>query len=388
MFHKVNAPVARSKETIAIVGAGLGGLTLARVLHVHGIAAIVYEAEASPQARTQGGMLDIHTYNGQRALKDAGLDEAFRSIIHAGGEASRVVDRHGTLLLDEVDDGSGVRPEVPRGELRRILLDSLPEGGVRWGHKLKAVRSLGDGQHELEFENGSRVTTELVVGADGAWSKIRALLSSAQPSYVGTTFVETYLLDVDTRHPTSGKLVGGGAFYALSPGKGIVAHREPTGAIHTYVALSKPLEWVDAIDFSDAESARARVAAEFAGFAPAIVSLITDGDTAPVPRKIHALPAGNRWPRVPGVTLLGDAAHLAPPDGEGANLAMLDGAELGKALAAHRDDYEAALSEYEDVMFDRSAKAAVEAAKIHALCFEDENAPYGLLALFTGGAAH
>src|SRR5262245_55827095 len=109
-------------DTVSIIGAGLGGLTLARVLRVHGIDARVYEADASAAARTQGGMLDIHAYNGQLALKEAGLYEAFRGIIHAGGEASRVVDPHGQVLLDEPDDGSAARPEVPRGELRRILL--------------------------------------------------------------------------------------------------------------------------------------------------------------------------------------------------------------------------------------------------------------------------
>jgi 2-polyprenyl-6-methoxyphenol hydroxylase-like FAD-dependent oxidoreductase len=87
------------------------------------------------------------------------------------------------------------------------------------------------------------------------------------------------------------------------------------------------------------------------------------------------------------VTLLGDAAHLAPPDGEGANLAMFDGAELGTAIAAHRDDLETALAEFEEAMFARSATAGVEAMKTFKLCFDDDNAPYGLLDLFSGGSA-
>src|SRR5580700_45324 len=103
---------------------------------MHGIGATIYEAEASATARTQGGMLDIHDYNGQLALKEAGLFDEFRRIIRAGGEASRVLDPHGTVLLDRPDDGSGVRPEVHRGDLRRILLDSLPDGTVRWGRKV------------------------------------------------------------------------------------------------------------------------------------------------------------------------------------------------------------------------------------------------------------
>ncbi|NVJ19690.1 FAD-dependent monooxygenase [Myxococcus sp. AM011] len=373
--------------SIAIIGAGLGGLTLARVLHVHGIAATVYEADASAEARTQGGMLDIHDYNGQLALKAAGLFDEFRRIIHPGGEASRVLDPHGAVLLDQPDDGGGVRPEVHRGDLRRILLDSLPDGTVHWGRKVMAIRPLGEGQHTVTFADGASVTTSLVVGADGAWSKVRPLLSEAKPEYVGTSFIETYLLDADARHPASAKVVGGGALYALAPGKGIVAHRETNGVLHTYVALTRPKEWISGIDFTDPKVAKARVAAEFDGWAPELTALITDGETAPVLRMVHALPPGHRWARVPGVTLLGDAAHLNPPDGEGANLAMYDGAELGKALAAHRGDFEAALAEYEAALFIRSADAAVEAAKVHALCFDDANAPHGLIDLLTGGSA-
>ncbi|MBU8897761.1 FAD-dependent monooxygenase [Corallococcus sp. M34] len=372
---------------ITIIGAGLGGLTLARVLHVHGIASTVYEAEASADARPQGGMLDIHENNGQLALKAAGLFDAFRQLIHPGGEATRVLDPRGTVLLDQPDDGNGLRPEVHRGALRRLLLDALPEGTVQWGHQLTAVRPLGGGRHELAFANGATVPASLVVGADGAWSRIRPRLSAAKPEYVGTSFVETYLLDADERHPASAKLVGGGALYALAPGKGIVAHREPHGVLHTYVALTRPMEWIAGLDFADLKTARVRVAAEFDGWAPELLALITDGEAAPVLRKIHALPPGHRWEHVPGVTLLGDAAHLNPPDGEGANLAMYDGAELGRILAAHRGDSEAALLEYEDAMFIRSADAAMEAARIHALCFNDANAPHGLLNLLTGGAA-
>ncbi|APA68439.1 FAD-dependent oxidoreductase [Janthinobacterium sp. 1_2014MBL_MicDiv] len=366
---------------ITIIGAGLGGLMLARVLHVHGIAATIHEADASPQARGQGGMLDIHEENGQRALRAAGLYDAFRAIIHAGGEASRVLDMHGTVLLDEGDDGTGGRPEVPRGALRRILLDSLPAGTVRWGHRLAAATALGGGRHRLTFADGATATTDLLVGADGAWSRVRPLLSGAQPVYSGVSFIETYLLDSDRQHQASAQAVGAGALFALAPGKGIQAHREPDGVLHTYVALQKPEAWLAGIDFDDPAAARARVAAEFAGWAPALTALITDGETPPVPRPVHTLPPDHAWRRVPGVTLLGDAAHLMAPAGEGANLAMLDGAELAQALAAHPGDVEAALQAYETALFARSSAAAAESGRVFSLCF-GEDAPHSLLNFF------
>ncbi|MFF8788046.1 FAD-dependent oxidoreductase [Streptomyces sp. NPDC015125] len=366
---------------VTIIGAGLGGLTLARVLHVHGIPATVYEAEAAPTARAQGGMLDIHDYNGQPALQAAGLTDEFRGLILEGREAMRVLDRDGTVLLDEPDDGTGGRPEVQRGELRQILLDSLPAGTVRWGHKADGVRTVGDARHEVAFANGVTVVTSLLVGADGAWSRVRPLLSDATPEYIGRSFIETYLFDSDARHPATAKAVGGGSLLALAPGKGIQAHRERGGTLHTYVALTEPQDWFAAIDFTDAAAAAARIAQEFDGWAPELTALITEGDTAPALRHLYALPIGHQWDRVPGVTLLGDAAHLSAPNGEGANLALQDGAELGKAIAAHPDDVEAALTEYEQAMFPRGTEAATDGTRLHELLFGDHT-PHSLITAF------
>jgi len=374
------------KTPVTIIGAGLGGLTLARVLHVHGIAATIYEAEASANARAQGGMLDIHENNGQLALKAAALFEKFVEIILPGGQETRVLDKDGNVLFEDHDDGTGGRPEVPRGELRRILLESLPADTVRWGHKLTAVSSAVsqpvDGRYILTFADGSTVTTSLLVGADGAWSKVRPLLSEAKPVYVGTSFIETYLFDSDTRHKASAEAVGGGSLFALAPGKGIAAHREPNGALHTYVQLNKPKEWMDSIDFSNPATALPRVAKEFDGWAPELTALITDGETDPVLRAIHSLPVEHRWDRVPGVTLLGDAAHLMIPSGEGANLAMFDGAELGKAIVANPGDVEAALLAYEKDLFPRSAAEAAEAEVILNVCL-GPNSPQSLVDMFT-----
>ena len=371
---------------VTIIGAGLGGLMLARVLHIHDIRATVYEAEASPTARAQGGMLDIHEENGQRALEAAGLTERFLKIIHPGGQQGRALNKDGNVLLDIPDDGTGGRPEVPRGELRRILLESLPAGTVQWGRKLRVATPLGGGRHELTFADGLTVTTELLVGADGAWSKVRPLLSDARPAYAGITYVETYLYDSGTRHRASADAVGGGMMFAVAPGKGIMAHSEPNDVLHTYVALKQSEHWAAGIDFSSPAAAVACVAQEFDGWAPELTALITNGESGPVLRPIYALPVKHKWTRVPGVTLLGDAAHLMAPSGEGANLAMYDGAELARAIAAHTEDVEAALLAYETALFPRSACEAAEADRMQEVLF-GENSPQSLLDFFTAHQA-
>jgi 2-polyprenyl-6-methoxyphenol hydroxylase-like FAD-dependent oxidoreductase len=372
---------------IAIIGAGLGGLTLARVLQTHGVATTIHEAEPSATTRTQGGLLDIHEDTGQLALRAAGLYEEFRTLVRPGEDAKRVVDRRGTVLLDLPGDAGSARPEVDRGALRRLLIDSLTPGTIRWGHKLTSVRRGAGGGYDLTFADGSHAHADLVVGADGAWSKVRPLLTPAEPRYSGTCFIEIALTadgrdgqdDHDRRAGVAA--IGSGTLMAVAPGQGIIAHRHADGQVRGYVALNKPEEWVRSIDFGDRFAGLQHVAAEFDGWSPSLTAFVTGSEAEPWLRPIHALPVGLRWDRVPGVTLLGDAAHLMSPfAGEGANLAMYDGADLAGALV-DRSDVESALTAYEERLFPRGGAAADRSARNLRLFFGPE-APRSVAALF------
>lgn len=361
-----------SARSIAIVGAGLSGLVCARVLQRNGIPVTVYEADATPDARQQGGSLDIHEDTGQIALKEAGLYEEFRARTHVGGEDMRLLDKTGRVHVDTREPAGGHgRPEIDRTELRQLLVESLHTGTIVWGRKVVAARSVAAG-HALEFADGSVVHADLVIGADGAWSRIRPLLTPVKPAYTGITVVEMRLTDAVAKHPEALALTGRGSFFALSDNKYIGGHGGNTIAYGC--GLRVPENWVadSGIDWHDPESARAGLLREYPDWAPSLTDLIRGCDDGAIwPRPIYALPIGLRWERVPGVTLAGDAAHVMSPfAGEGANLALIDGADLARELI-NGPDVETAVARYENTMFPRAAESATASQKGLDMMFVD-----------------
>jgi 2-polyprenyl-6-methoxyphenol hydroxylase-like FAD-dependent oxidoreductase len=157
-------------NTVTIVGAGPGGLTLARILQLKGLKVKIYERESSADARFQGGTLDLHAESGQYALQMAGLFDKFKEISRPEGQNMHILDKNGTVYFEQVfDENYFHRPEIDQYDLQQLLLESLEPDTLAQGYNLQSIMPLGNGQHQLVFDNGFTETTDLVVGADGVW---------------------------------------------------------------------------------------------------------------------------------------------------------------------------------------------------------------------------
>ncbi|MFI1676407.1 FAD-dependent oxidoreductase [Streptomyces sp. NPDC020607] len=368
------------RQRIAVVGGGPGGLTLARVLHRHGHPVTVLERDPAPHARPPGGTLDLHAGMGQLALEKAGLMAGFQTLSRPEGQAMRILDTDGTVLRDwrpRPDDRAN--PEIDRGQLRDLLLGPLD---VRWGRGVtQVVPGTRDGVL-LHFADGRQETYDLVVGADGAWSRTRPAVSSATPHYTGVTTVEASLDDVDTRRPDLARLVGDGSLAVYGVNRAIVAQRVSGGHVKVYAQFRVPLDWHARLDLTDdVEAMRSCLPTLFDGWADPILDLLRHS-TAFVHRPLYVLPVAHTWTHVPGVTLLGDAAHLMPPLGAGANLAMLEGAELAESIVAAPGpgELDEAVRAFEEQMWARAGRwARITAAGLERLVSPD---PAEALALF------
>jgi 2-polyprenyl-6-methoxyphenol hydroxylase-like FAD-dependent oxidoreductase len=367
------------RHRIAVVGGGPAGLTFARVMHLHGHSVTVLERDPAPDARPPGGTLDLHEKLGQLALDKAGLLAEFRALSRPEGQAMRILDADGTVLRDwqpRPDDQA--HPEIDRGQLRDLLLGPLD---VRWGRDVtEVVPGTGDGVL-VHFADGGQGAFDLVVGADGAWSRVRPALSSATPHYTGVTSVETSLEDVDARHPRLARLIGDGSVAVYGVNRGLVAQRNSGGHVKVYAQFRAPLDWHANLDLADAEAVRSSLLALFDGWAASVLDLLRHG-TAFVRRPCYVLPVSHTWAHVPGVTLLGDAAHLMPPLGAGANLAMIEGAELAESVAAAPGpgELDESVRAFEEQMWARAGRwAKMTTAGLERLVSPD---PADALALF------
>ncbi|VVE42624.1 FAD-dependent oxidoreductase [Pandoraea anhela] len=348
------------KPAIVIAGAEPAGLVAANMLYRDGFDVTVFESDTSATSRDQGGMLDLHVPDGQLALKKAGLLDAFMAVARHDDQEMRDIDwATGRVLREDIPAPStGERPEIDRLALRELLLKPLPAGRVVWGARIATVSRTPRGRRVVHLQDGRTHECDLVIGADGAGSAVRAALTDVRPVYTGVTFVELWISDVDRRHPAIARQVGRGTLMSLGTGQAkgtaLFAQRNGHALVRSYAAFSTDADDTDRPEKTLAGLTKQDLLARFSGWSPTLLALIENAERIAAVRPIVALPAGTRWPATPGLTLVGDAAHVMPPMGIGVNLAMLDAAELAEAVAS-RADWQAAVQAQERAMLDRAA---------------------------------
>ncbi len=347
----------------------------------HGIQSVVYERELHDQSHERGGSLDLHEESGQKALKEAGLYDKFQTLARYEGEDFRVLDKSGNIYIDdEADtepDGAGARPEIDRGVLCDLLLQEIHADTIKYGYKLDKAVTLENGMTELQFENGFVDTVHLVIGSDGAFSRVRPLLTDIDVEYSGLTMIELNILNAAANYPELAAFNKRGKMFGLDDHKAIIGQVNGDGRIKVYAAFRIEKDWLETsgIPFNQPKEAKERLLDIFQDWDEQLKDYIRFAEDALLPRRIYMLPIGFQWNRNPGVTLIGDAAHVMSPfAGEGVNMAMFDALELALAIARHNDDFSKAIEEYEEIMYASSSEKARDSDYSLKLCFSDNAA--------------
>ncbi|MFB9109503.1 FAD-dependent oxidoreductase [Flavobacterium gyeonganense] len=379
-------------KKVAIIGGGPGGLTLARLLQLQNVNVKVYERDVNKDARVQGAPLDLHDESGLAAIHKAGLFNEFLNNFLPGADKTLITDENGTLFFSdhetniEQDFGNEhFRPEIDRGALRKILLESLEPKTVIWDSHFVSMDKQNDGWL-IHFKNGNSVYADLVIGSDGANSKIRPYITDIKPFYSGITMLEGTIYDSEKSAPVIHKILNGGKIMAFGNEKNILIGQKGDDSIGFYASFRASENWAvnNDLDYTDKTQILNWFKNSYPEWSNIWYELFENASVPFIPRLINCIPLDQTWKTLSNVTIIGDAAHVMPPfAGEGANMAMLDALELSEYLTC--DDYTTiaeAISFYEINMRKRASKAAQESLengeKMHS-----ENSLKTMLAFFS-----
>ncbi|KAL6826621.1 salicylate hydroxylase [Trichoderma camerunense] len=393
-----------SRPSIAIIGGGPSGLCLGVLLHKHGIPFTLYELRGKPDDSsllTPSGMLDLHQESGLAAIRACGLWEDFQKHILDCSEELIIMNKDGRVThRDNGGPGPESRPEIARNTLTHLLLASIPAERIRWECKLLSASRTSTNRISLDFGSKGIFEHDFVVGADGAWSKIRNLITTVQPYYGGIQYLTLDILNATTRYPALSTLVGTGSCFILGSKKGVVSHRGVQSSIRLYVGVSTEDETPfcapsAALEAGSLKKALIDSSDLFGTWSEQVKDLIsTAADEALVtanatqlsePKPLYMLPIGHTWEAQPGVAIIGDAAHLMMPwAGEGVNLALWDSLDLANTIIQSWDKAENAaefqqimtplVSEFDKKMFARSKQAAEGTWQNSKILFSDDGA--------------
>lgn len=357
-------------KQVAIIGGGPGGLTLARLLQLQNVNVKVYERDLNKNARVQGSPLDMHDNSGLAAIRKANLFEEFRTNFMPGADKTLLLDEQATVFYSDHETNAGedfgneyFRPEIDRGVLRKILIKSLQPETIVWDSHFISMEPQNEGWL-LHFKNGLSVYADLVIGSDGANSKIRPYITEIKPFYSGITMLEGNIYESEKAAPNLHSLLNGGKIMAFGNEKNILMGQKGGGALGFYVSFKTDENWSfnSGLDYANKEQILEWFKNAYPEWSTVWHELFENVSVPFIPRSINCIPLDQTWETLPNVTIIGDAAHVMPPfAGEGANMAMLDALELSENLTSDKfTTIQQALANYESNMLKRGSESAQE----------------------------
>jgi len=355
---------------VAIIGGGPGGLTLARLLQLKNVNVKVYERDLNKNARVQGAPLDMHDGSGLAAIYKADLFEEFKNNFLPGADKTLILNEKAEVFYSDhetnVHEDFGneyFRPEIDRGALRKILLESLQPETVVWNSHFVSMQAQNEGWL-LHFKDGNSVYADIVIASDGANSKIRPYITDIKAFYTGIVMLEGNIYESAKNAPTITSLINGGKIMAFGDKQNILLGQKGGGDLGYYASFKADENWTktNGLDYADKTQMLEWFKTEYPEWSSNWYELFENVSAPFIPRPIYCMPLDQTWEALPNLTLIGDAAHVMPPfAGEGANMAMLDALELGECLTS--DQYKTvqeAISDYETIMRKRASEAAQE----------------------------
>lgn len=323
---------------IIIVGAGIGGLCAAIALRQAGHEVAIYEK--TPEMREVGAGLSLWA-NALTALDRLGLGAA---VAATGSPAlsGAARDDRGRILTPIQAEAAGPAVVLHRGELQMLLLGAVAEPAVRTGATCTGFEE-GPEDVRVWFSNGEVATGDLLVGADGLHSVIRAQLHGSQPpAYAGYTAWRG-VTAFDLAPGEGGESWGRGQRFGIVP--------MSCGRVYWFAVANAPEGEEDPLP-----GRKARLLRRFRNWHAPIADVIAATEESAILRNdIYDRPPLKHWSSA-RVTLLGDAAHPTTPNlGQGACQAIEDAVVLGQCLG-QGSGAAAALRQYDSARIPRTTR--------------------------------
>lgn len=356
---------------VAIVGASLGGLCLARLLQRQGVEVEIHEARSASDPAWYRRTLAIDQEPAIRALRCAELGPLFDRCCERERAYTRLLDAQGRRERDSaLPTRAALQWRIEYGLLRDLLLNSLLPGTVLWGRRFTSLTSAHDGSQRLNFANGARANADLVIGADGACSLLRPYATGSGLRYSGVTLIEAQLPLPDLRVPRIALWLDRDRLAVRDPDAALIAQRNSLRGMDLRIALRVPRDWSQrGMDWNDPAQARGLLKQQLAHWDPKFLRLIDAAEPPVNPRPLLTSAPDRHWTERGAMTLLGASARMAPTllrDRKAGELQ--DALELAQALTSprHRDSIAAALAHYERDLLARALREGRDAQRVLA----------------------